>query len=390
MELSKTHRLLKNISLHCVKSRGGHGFIVVSVSNKESAVTAARTSYALIAEALNGKGLEILQERIFGSLSARTVVLRERNTVLADQQIFAGGPFTYVDGRPPWGKGLAGIIIHAISSDHANDVWTIKDGNTPCGRGLKHNGATCIILQNIASQFDKSSKNKSRSFQVQRMIDRAERILCENGASYSNVVRTWFYLSKILEWYASFNEVRNDKYEELGLMPGLGETEILLPASTGISAAIYSGAAATMDLLAIVEQIDRPTVRKLTNRTQLDAFRYGAAFSRGAVIQGDETMIQVSGTAAIDEHGVSLYPGNIHAQIACTFDKVNQLLEQEGAKMSDICAATVFVKRPEDARVYRQIAADRGLINFPAVCVVADICREELLFEIDAEVIMKL
>ena len=31
-------------------------------------------------------------------------------------------------------------------------------------------------------------------------------------------------------------------------------------------------------------------------------------------------------------------------------------------------------------------AASRGLDDFPGVCVVADVCREELLFEIDAEV----
>jgi enamine deaminase RidA (YjgF/YER057c/UK114 family) len=65
------------------------------------------------------------------------------------------------------------------------------------------------------------------------------------------------------------------------------------------------------------------------------------------------------------------------------------LLGQEGAGLADICAATVFVKRPEYAEVFRQVAADRGLADLPAVCVVADVCREELLFEIDAEAIVR-
>ncbi len=39
-----------------------------------------------------------------------------------------------------------------------------------------------------------------------------------------------------------------------------------------------------------------------------------------------------------------------------------------------------------DGSVYRERAAARGLDNFPAACVVVDVCREELLFEIDAEV----
>jgi hypothetical protein len=47
------------------------------------------------------------------------------------------------------------------------------------------------------------------------------------------------------------------------------------------------------------------------------------------------------------------------------------------------------VKRPEYAEVFWEVAVDRGLENFPAVCVVADVCREELLFEIDAEAVVE-
>ena len=223
------------------------------------------------------------------------------------------------------------------------------------------------------------------------MLDRAERILRRNGASYKDVARTWLYLSEILDWYPDFNKARSEKYGEFGIMPGPGDTRLLLPASTGIGANTSSGAAASMDLLAVVENGDMPSpVRKLTNRKQLDAFRYGAAFSRGAVIEEDDvTLIQVSGTAAIDEHGVSLYPGDIRSQINCTLDKIETLLGQEGAGLTDICAATVFVKRPEYAEVFWEMAADRGLADFPAVCVVADVCREELLFEIDGEAVVR-
>ena len=75
--------------------------------------------------------------------------------------------------------------------------------------------------------------------------------------------------------------------------------------------------------------------------------------------------------------------------IVCTFDKVSELFGQAGATLSDICAATVFVKRPEDVSVFREMAAARGLAPFPAVCVVTDICRAELLFEMDAEAVFK-
>ena len=125
----------------------------------------------------------------------------------------------------------------------------------------------------------------------------------------------------------------------------------------------------------------------MSNPSQQDAFQYGSAFSRGAFIrQPDVSLIQVSGTAAIDDRGASLHPGDVRAQIDCTFDKIAALIGRKAPRLADIAAACVFVKRPEDAPAYQERAAARGLGNLPAVIMVADVCREELLFEIDAEV----
>ena len=122
---------------------------------------------------------------------------------------------------------------------------------------------------------------------------------------------------------------------------------------------------------------------------QLDAFCYGSAFSRGALIQDPGvSLIEVSGTAAIDQRGRSQFPGDIRSQISCTFEKIGTLLGQEGAGLGDIAAATVFVKRPEHASVFWEMARDYGLEEFPAVCVVADVCRDELLFEIDGQAVV--
>jgi enamine deaminase RidA (YjgF/YER057c/UK114 family) len=223
------------------------------------------------------------------------------------------------------------------------------------------------------------------------MLERAERILRENGASYRNVARTWFYLSDILDWYAVFNKVRNEKYGEFGIMPGPRDGDLLLPASTGIRGDSSSGAAAFMDLIAITGGTgSRPAVRQMTNSAQLDAFRYGSAFSRAAVIEEpDLSLIEVSGTAAIDERGRSQFVGDIRGQINYTFEKIEKLIGNEGAGLKDIAAATVFMKKPEHASVFWKMAKERGLEEFPAVCVVADVCREELLFEIDAEAVVR-
>ena len=220
------------------------------------------------------------------------------------------------------------------------------------------------------------------------MIQRAAEILESQGASYCDVIRTWFYLADILGWYPEFNRARTAIYGRFGILPGQGNGRLKLPASTGIRGELATGAAGALDLLAVVGPPDsRPLVKQLSNPGQQDAFRYGSAFSRGALIhQSDLSLIQVSGTAAIDEQGQSLYAGDVRAQIDCTFDKIDALIGQEGAALGDIAAACVFVKRPEDALVYQERVAARGLEALPAVVMVADICREELLFEMDAEV----
>ena len=376
------------ISFHLQEGGGGHAFLIASVRSSADAAQAAGESYVRIAEALREHHLEIVHERIFGSLFVEASVMAARHHALGTCGIASTNPVTYVEGNPTSGKGLAGIIIHAVSADK---VWTIMDGKQPCGRGWRHNGSTYLVLQNINGKHGSSNGNGTRHLDARHMLDRAERILRENGASYRDVVRTWFYLSDILDWYAAFNKVRNEKYGEFGIMPGPGDRDLLLPASTGIRGETLSGAAATMDLFAIVgEAGSRPAIKQLTNSAQLDAFRYGSAFSRGALIQNpDVSLIQVSGTASIDQQGKSQFVGDIRGQINCTFEKIENLIAKEGAALKDIAAATVFVKRPEYVEIFREMARERGLEEFPAVCVVADVCRDELLFEIDAEAVVK-
>jgi len=71
--------------------------------------------------------------------------------------------------------------------------------------------------------------------------------------------------------------------------------------------------------------------------------------------------------------------------ILCEQTKIN--LTPAGARLKDLAAASVFVRRPEHDEIFWDMAEARGLGEFPGVCVVADICREELLFEIDAEAV---
>ena len=358
-------------------------------SGPADAARACEEAYAQIAEFLNRGEMQVVHEGIFASLSVRTAVLEARSRAMQHGGAGEQWPITYVQGRPLWGEGLAGVVIRAVRPRQAGSVWTIYEDGAPRGRAWKRNGVTFLALQDLHGLQAVPDLDDIRQLQTAQMFERASRILQAQGATYRDVARTWIYISDILDWYGGFNFARTAKYGEFGLIPDRsaqpGADWLYLPASTGIQGDNPHGAACVMDLLALSGSPEaRAMVTQITNVRQKDAFKYGSAFSRGVAIgESDAVHTYVSGTAAIDEQGKSLFPGDCRAQVHCTLDNVEAVVAQTGASLQDICQATIFLKRAEDLSVYRQVAQERGLAEMPAIYVLADVCRDELLFEMD-------
>ncbi len=350
--------------------------------------------YHHIGDIIQKRGLQIVQERIFASLSNRDGILKTRLQSLHASGLNGESSVTYIEGNPAWGEGFAGIQVYAVKPTEPGDkIWTIYDGKLPCGRGWRLDGTTFLSLQDIHGNHGLAAP--TRSEQTGRMFDRARALLQSQGMNYRNVVRTWIYLSEILEWYKEFNQVRDKKYMEYGLIPtrinGVGVEEIYLPASTGIEGSNCHGAAGTMDVIALQgDSGAQVTVFHNTGSKQRSPFRYGSAFSRSTVVREKKSRtIYVSGTASIGENGTTLGVDDFSEQVRNTLDVVGSLIKPEGASFEDVCQATVFLKRTEDFPEYQRVIKELGLENIPAVCVLADVCRDELLFEIDCIAIIK-
>jgi enamine deaminase RidA (YjgF/YER057c/UK114 family) len=376
--MSKRHR--EYGSLFLTEAAYGQSFLVASVSRPDEPIPLATQVYNDIADEMHRMDGAIVHERIFGSLSVEQAVMSARQKAFQSRGIPPDTPVTYVQGHPPWGEGFAGALLRTVSK--VDGPWAVQASGQAMGSKWRVGDLSFIVLQNIQPPDPKLP----RPIQARQMIEQAEALLRQESASYGDVVRTWFYLSHILDWYGEFNEARSARYTEMGLMPHRGIGRLLLPASTGIRGETSLGGAGALDLLALIgPENSKALVRQLSNVGQEDAFRYGSAFSRGALIFGpDVSMIEVSGTAAIDEHGETVHSGNARAQIECTLDKIASLLEPEGARLEDIGSATVFVKHAKDISLYLDVVKQRGL-EIPAVFVVADVCRDDLLFEMDAE-----
>jgi hypothetical protein len=228
----------------CVTEAGrGQAYLVAAGAWGHTAAQSAAAAYEEIAGELKKRELQILHERVFGSLAAWPTVRSLRRRIFQSQGLEVDGPLTYIQGHPPWGKGLSGVIIRAVKKRRPSDrIWTIRHQGWPVGRGWQRQGHTTLILQNLQGLNPGSNGWNLPPLQARRLLAAANRILREQGATYRDVVRTWFYLSDILSWYPDFNQARSAVYRELGLLSPDGDLCRKLPASTGIEGHTPNGA----------------------------------------------------------------------------------------------------------------------------------------------------
>ena len=146
----------------------------------------------------------------------------------------------------------------------------------------------------------------------------------------------------------------------------------------------------------ILETIAQAPIKKraMTNHAVLnEAFAYTkpSSFSRGMRIDlNGITILLISGTASIDEHGVSVHVGDFRAQMRRTLANITGLLESEGCTWHDIVRTTCYlrdIERDYDAFNEERTAfySAQRLDPLPASTgIQAILCRPELLIEIEA------
>jgi enamine deaminase RidA (YjgF/YER057c/UK114 family) len=229
--------------------------------------------------------------------------------------------------------------------------------------------------------------------------------LADAGSSFERVVRTWFYLGGITEpevggqRYQELNRARADFYQDIrfhcsSLAPNAPRD--VYPASTGIGMA---GNGLVASCMALETQRDDVFLFPLENPQQTPAYAYdpqhspqSPRFSRAvALVLGNYVTTWVSGTASI-VHSESRHVGDPEKQTSQTIDNIERLISADnfashglkgaGARLQDLAKIRVYLKRPEDLAKCRAIC-ERRFGSVPAIYAVADICRSELLVEIE-------
>ena len=225
------------------------------------------------------------------------------------------------------------------------------------------------------------------------------------------VLRTWIYQGHLVlpegetQRYKELNRARTDYFGETRfLKKHLPPTHqgTVFPASTGIGA---DDADIVLGALALDTKRRDVIVVPLENPNQTSAFDYGEVyspqspkFSRAmAVAVGDECLVFVSGTASITD-SESQHLEDPVKQTEQTLDNIAILIDGENLArhgipgiscgLENLECVRVYVKRPSELELIRQVC-ERRLPEVPTIYTVADVCRPELLVEIEGVALAK-
>lgn len=327
-----------------------------------------------VVEELRQRDAHLFCERIFATHEAVETVERVRNDLFIG---LADGVRPTVIAVAPGSYGqFAGVQVHAVAGSPTPTAMGC-DGRTKgaAGRVLQSNGSAWLYANGLSGHLDQSPAEQAR-----RMLFCAGCYLNQSGGSMRSVARTWLWLKDICDWYDDLNATRNAFFECEGLI-GHDNGKTHLPASTGIGMYGANGAACMLDLIAMPGAEDQIQLLE-AGGDQESAFEYGSAFSRAAIapMPAGPTLF-ISGTAAIDRAGVTEHVGKVEAQIDDTIAHVRALLDQGGCTDQQVLTSLVYCKTPEIEQVFH----DRwGDLPWPRLTMVGDVCRPELLFEVEA------
>lgn len=208
---------------------------------------------------------------------------------------------------------------------------------------------------------------------------------------YPHLLRVWNYLPDInrdtdgIERYRHFNRARAHALSASGRA-----VRGRVPAASALGAA--SGSPLVVYFLAA-----RAAPAFIENPRQMSAYRYprqygshSPVFSRATLLrQRDSLTLFISGTASIVGHR-SIHVGDTAAQTRETLTNIAALLEEanrveRSARFSlGSLACKVYVRRPADLPTIRAELAAALEPGSRVIYLQADICRQDLLVEIEA------
>jgi enamine deaminase RidA (YjgF/YER057c/UK114 family) len=328
-----------------------------------------REMFGRLAMTLKDLDLDIAHLTVFGPVSASEAGMG------AMRRLFGciDWPVTWIEGAACDGALIAGMQVFAFAK---SKVHRIRLGGQVVGSVFEDGSAKHCLLGGLAP----AQGSMPRAEQTRRTLDLLEKALAQGGFVLADVVRTWFFLDDILAWYGEFNHARTEVYSGVKFRSGS------IPASTGVGGRNAAAVALTLAAWAMQPANPATRVREIASPLQCPAPTYGSSFCRAMEIgSASGRNLLVSGTSSIAPHGETLWKGNVHKQVELSMEVVEAILHSRDFTFSDLTRAVAYFRRRSDVRAFADWCAKRGIRSLPVVMARCDLCRDDLLFELEAD-----
>jgi enamine deaminase RidA (YjgF/YER057c/UK114 family) len=304
--------------------------------------------------------------------------------------------FTYV-AQPPIEKLRLAMEVFELKNGDDTQILFKQNGDLPY-----------IVVQTaeMKALFFGGAMSGTSDESIQKQSDiifsKLEEIFELEKMPVSSIVRQWNYIENITriedncQNYQEFNDARSRFYQKTKWHGGF-------PAATGIG---ISFGGVIVDLDAIYTNGSPVKIVPLNNTLQVPAHNYSPSVLIGAwqeagvptspkferaklVLFDSEGIIYISGTAAIRGE-MSLTDKGIVEQTRITLENIEHLISEETLANSgaghfanvEISSLRIYLKEESFFEPCKKIV-DENYRGVPAVYLKADICREELLVEIE-------
>jgi enamine deaminase RidA (YjgF/YER057c/UK114 family) len=260
---------------------------------------------------------------------------------------------------------------------------------------------SCLFSTQYSADQETFKENTQETF---RQLDAS---LHANGFNYHDIVRQWNYIENIIHLdagtdksfqnYQIFNDLRSVYYGKSDFTKGY-------PSATGIGTECGG---LMIEAIAFKEKKSN-TIKPVTNSYQVDAHSYSSnvlignaieeikristpKFERGKYLQfGKEGFLFISGTASIIGEK-TVYKDDVSKQTLTTLKNIDHLVSTNNLDNNNISATShlrllnyrVYLKNESDYAIVKSLCDDHYGTNMGFI-VKADICRNNLLVEIEA------
>ncbi len=317
---------------------------------------------------LETEDYQVVKATCFGALANR-----ERFESELEQAIDKQFPLTWVEGENCSNSFLNGIQLWAVKAEVIYGETNFKAKTSRFSDDSGH----YLFIGDLLSE-----PQGNADLEYEMVLERLDQLLQEAGFVYTDVVRTWYYLDDILRWYDSFNRIRTAFFKQKGVF------ESFIPASTGVSGRNKSGSSVTMELLAFKPAKETAAIAQVKSPMQNEAGEYGSSFSRAIrVNSAGSQWMSISGTASILPSGETANIGNVKRQIQHSFEVVGQIVANEGYNFSNLVRATAYLKDKSSLSILHEFLTDNPQYQMPLVVTENSICRDDLLFEIEMDLV---